>query len=226
MRSVMRRNLPVAILACVVGVLVVSMASMASMTGLARQGADLTVTVSYTGKGPVDEKNDVLVFLFDHPEPTGESRPLGLQTVTKNGGVATFKGVTTPIVYMIAVYDEQANYDGRSGPPPVGTPESPRTRRAASRCRSIPRKRRRWHSSSATATGGSAARATCYVRTCDVQRANVRRATCGRATCHVRRATCDVLRADVQLVTCYVLRAVRRARSTWQVTSARPHVST
>ena len=122
MRSVMRRNLPVAILACVVGVLVASMASMASMTGLARQGADLTVTVSYTGKGPVDEKNDVLVFLFDHPEPTGDSRPLAVQAVTKNGGVATFKGVTTPTVYVIAVYDEKANYDGKSGPPPAGSP--------------------------------------------------------------------------------------------------------
>ena len=115
MRSVIRRSIPVAILMCVVTVLAASVAT-------AQQGADLTVTVSYTGKGPVNDKSDVLVFLFDHPEPTGDSRPLGLQSVTKNGGVATFKAVTAPTVYVIAVYDEKANYDGKSGPPPAGTP--------------------------------------------------------------------------------------------------------
>lgn len=115
MRSALRKGITVAILMCVVTLLVASAA-------IARQGADLTVTVSYTGKGPVNDKNDVLVFLFDHPDPTGESRPLGLQYVTKNGGVATFKGVTAPTVYVIAVYDENANYDGKSGPPPAGAP--------------------------------------------------------------------------------------------------------
>ena len=84
MYSVIRRSIPVAVLMCVVTLLVASAA-------MARQGADLTVTVSYTGKGPVNEQNDVLVFLFDHPDPTSQSRPLGVQTVTKNGGVATFK---------------------------------------------------------------------------------------------------------------------------------------
>jgi len=115
MRSVQRNCVPAAILMCVVSLLVAS-------TAMARQGADLTVTVSYTGKGPVDEKNDVLVFLFDHPEPTADSRPLSVRAVTKNGGVATFKGVTAPTVYVVAVYDEKANYDGKSGPPPAGSP--------------------------------------------------------------------------------------------------------
>jgi uncharacterized protein (DUF2141 family) len=115
MYSVIRRSIPVAVLMCVVTLLVASAA-------MARQGADLTVTVSYTGKGPVNEKNDVLVFLFDHPDPTSESRPLGLQSVNKNGGVATFKGVTAASVYVVAVYDEKADYDGKSGPPPTGSP--------------------------------------------------------------------------------------------------------
>ena len=115
MRSAFRKGIPVAILMCVVTLLVASAA-------MARQGADLTVTVSYTGKGPVNDKNDVLVFLFDQPEPTANSRPLALQTVTKNGGIATFKGVTAATVYVVAVYDEKANYDGKSGPPPTGAP--------------------------------------------------------------------------------------------------------
>jgi hypothetical protein len=90
--------------------------------GHARQGADLAVTVAYTGKGPVDANTDILVFLFDHPDVTAESRPLGVQPVAKNGGVATFKALTAATVYVLAVYDEKGNYDGRSGPPPAGTP--------------------------------------------------------------------------------------------------------
>jgi hypothetical protein len=88
---------------------------------VAAQGADLSVTVSYTGKGPVDDKNDILVFLFREPKPTATSEPVGVQYITKNGGTAVFKGVTGQ-VYVVTVYDEKANYDGQSGPPPAGHP--------------------------------------------------------------------------------------------------------
>ena len=88
---------------------------------VAAQGADLSVTVSYTGKGPVNDKNDILVFLFREPQPTATSQPLGVQYITKNGGTAVFKGVTGP-VYVVTVYDEKADYDGQSGPPPAGSP--------------------------------------------------------------------------------------------------------
>ena len=98
--------------------------TVAGGVGLGRQGADLSVTVSYAGKGPVDAKNDILVFLFDSPNVTADSRPLGsVQVVTKNGGTATFKGVQAATVYVLAVYDEKANYDGTTGPPPAGTPD-------------------------------------------------------------------------------------------------------
>ena len=88
---------------------------------VAAQGADLSVTVSYTGKGPVSDKNDILVFLFREPQPTAQSEPVGVQSITKNGGTAVFKGVTGQ-VYVVTVYDEKANYDGMSGPPPAGHP--------------------------------------------------------------------------------------------------------
>jgi hypothetical protein len=88
---------------------------------VAAQGADLSVTVSYTGKGPVNDKNDILVFLFREPKPTAASQPVGVQYITKNGGTAVFKGVTGE-VYVVTVYDEKANYDGQSGPPPAGHP--------------------------------------------------------------------------------------------------------
>jgi hypothetical protein len=89
-------------------------------TGVA-QGTDLSVTVSYTGKGPVDDKNDILVFLFREATPTPTSQPISVQYITKNGGTAVFKGVTGQ-VYVVSVYDEKANYDGQSGPPPTGHP--------------------------------------------------------------------------------------------------------
>jgi len=90
---------------------------------MARAG-DITVTVSYTGKGKVDDTHEILVFLFDHPTPTAESMPLAMQVITKSGGTATFKNVTQDVVYITLVYDENANYDGRSGPPPAGAPIS------------------------------------------------------------------------------------------------------
>ena len=88
---------------------------------LTRAG-DVTVTATYKGKGPVDEKHAILVFLFDHPNPTAESRPMNLQTIVKNGGTVTFKAVAASTVYVTLVYDEKSSYDGQSGPPPPGTP--------------------------------------------------------------------------------------------------------
>jgi len=85
------------------------------------QGGEVTVTATYKGKGTVDPKHEILVFLFDHPVPGESSMPLAMQQITKNGGSATFKGVTADPVYVTVVYDEQSNYDGNS-PPPAGAP--------------------------------------------------------------------------------------------------------
>lgn len=87
------------------------------------QTGDITVNATYKGTGAVDATHEILVFLFDHPDPTADSMPLGVQTITKNGDAATFKGLSTATpLYIILVYDEKANYDGQSGPPPEGHP--------------------------------------------------------------------------------------------------------
>jgi len=83
---------------------------------------DVVVTATYNGKGPVDDKHAILVFLFDYPNPNAERPPLMVQAITKNGGTATFKSVTANPVYVTLVYDEKSSYDGRTGPPPLGTP--------------------------------------------------------------------------------------------------------
>jgi hypothetical protein len=82
---------------------------------------DVVVTVTYTGKGKVDDTHEILVFLFDQAQPSEGSIPLRLLTTTKSGGTVTFKDVTTSPVYVVMVYDEQANYAG-DAPPPPGAP--------------------------------------------------------------------------------------------------------
>ena len=82
----------------------------------------LSVSVKYTGKGIVDAKNKVLIALLSTPTVGPESRPLGMQLVTKNGGSATFTNVTVSPVYVLAVYDDKGTWDAQAGPPPTGTP--------------------------------------------------------------------------------------------------------
>lgn len=84
--------------------------------------ADVVVTASYTGKGPVDATHQIFVFLFDNPNMGAHSRPLAVQEVIKNGGVAKFSGVTTSPVYVALAYDEKGDYDGTNAAPPPGTP--------------------------------------------------------------------------------------------------------
>jgi hypothetical protein len=85
-------------------------------------GGDVKVTVTYKGKGAVDAAHDILVFLFTDPKIDATSQPIAVRSVKENGGTATFSAITANPVYVVAVYDEKDNYDGRSGPPPDGTP--------------------------------------------------------------------------------------------------------
>jgi hypothetical protein len=102
--------------------LVVGSTSHAAVIPVGLQGGDVTVTVTYTGKGKVDDTHDILVFLFDHPDPTANSKPIAREVINKSGGTATFKAVQGDAIYITAVYDEKGDYDGLSGPPPPGTP--------------------------------------------------------------------------------------------------------
>jgi len=103
-------------------VILTAAASAAVLPRFAPAG-DIVVTVTYTGKGKVDDTHEILVFLFDHPTPVAASEPLAKQVTTKSGGTVTFKDVAQDPVYVTVVYDEAANYDGNS-PPPVGAPIS------------------------------------------------------------------------------------------------------
>jgi hypothetical protein len=86
------------------------------------RAGDLAVTVSYTGKGPVDDTHEIWVFLFDSPVINNSSAPVAVQAVKKSGDTAAFKNVVQDIVYVAMAYDEKGDYDGTAGPPPPGTP--------------------------------------------------------------------------------------------------------
>jgi hypothetical protein len=63
------------------------------------------------------------LLLFADPNIGPTSEPLGApQIAAKNGATVTFKNVTAKPVYVVAIYNEKGTYDGRSGPPPNGTP--------------------------------------------------------------------------------------------------------
>ena len=105
------------------GVLVVLVA-MATMPGPVAEldaAGDVAVTVTYKGKGTVDQTHEIWVFLFPSPEIAG-ARPIATEVVRKNGGTATFANITESPVYIRTVYDEKGDYDGFSGPPPPGAP--------------------------------------------------------------------------------------------------------
>jgi hypothetical protein len=101
--------------------LIVALAAAAGPAVELDAAGDVAVTVTYKGKGTVDEKHEIWVFLFPSAEIAG-ARPLATEVVKKNGGTATFTNVSQSPVYIRTVYDEKGDYDGFSGPPPPGTP--------------------------------------------------------------------------------------------------------
>ncbi len=106
-----------------VALVVAALVGAAAAAPAARAGAgELSVTVSYNGKGEVDAKHDIFVFLFDTPNIGAGSRPIATRAVNKNGDAAKFADLSVSPVYVAVAYDETGDYDGFSGPPPPGTP--------------------------------------------------------------------------------------------------------
>ena len=90
--------------------------------GPAQTSREVSVTVTYTGKGKVDQSHELWVYLFDHPEITSaQIEPLAIQPIRKSGGTTTFKNVTADPIYIGVAYDEKGDFDA-VGEPPVGTP--------------------------------------------------------------------------------------------------------
>ena len=81
----------------------------------------VTVTAKYNGKGAVDAKHRIWVWLFDDPKIGPDSAPIAEMSIDKNGGTATFPSVTAKQVYIAVAYDEAGGFSGNA-PPPPGSP--------------------------------------------------------------------------------------------------------
>ena len=79
------------------------------------------VTLNYKGKGTVDGSHRIWVWLFATPDIGPNAMPIAELTVDKNGGVATFEGISGERVWIAAAFDEQGVMGGNA-PPPTGTP--------------------------------------------------------------------------------------------------------
>ena len=86
---------------------------------LSQSGKKLNVKVAYRGAGEVDAGSPIHLYLFDTPNISEGSMPVGWTSVSENGSVATFQGLNYATVYLVGAY---GSYDAASGPPPSGTP--------------------------------------------------------------------------------------------------------
>ncbi len=84
----------------------------------AQSGRELHVKASYSGAGEVDSAQGIHVYLFDTPNISEASIPIGMRSAHRNGEVLKFPGITQSTVYLVAAYGD---YDPMMGPPPSGT---------------------------------------------------------------------------------------------------------
>ena len=95
----------------------VALGGIAHAPAAAAQEQGVSVTVQYKGKGTVDASHRVWVWLFDTPDIGPASMPIDEQAIDKNGGTATFSGVTAKQVYIAVAYDEGGGFMGQAAPP-------------------------------------------------------------------------------------------------------------
>jgi hypothetical protein len=102
-------------------IVAIALVTMATPAIVAQESGRLKVTVEYKGSGTVDATHEIFVWVFDNPNIGADAVPIANDVLTTNGGTLNFSGLPKE-VYIAAAYDEKGDYDGTSGPPPIGTP--------------------------------------------------------------------------------------------------------
>ena len=92
-----------------------------ALTAVATAAGTVKVTVHYKGKGTVDAKHRVWIWLFDSPDIGPGSMPIAELSIDANGSVAAFDGVDVERVWIAAAFDESGTMSG-SAPPASGSP--------------------------------------------------------------------------------------------------------
>jgi hypothetical protein len=81
----------------------------------------LQVVVDYTGAGTVDADHGVWIWVFDTPNISTDSSPIGTGVVKANKTGYKFS-MLPKTVYLAVAYDDKGGYDGTAAAPPTGTP--------------------------------------------------------------------------------------------------------
>lgn len=79
------------------------------------------ISIHYKGKGTVDAKHRVWVWLFTTPDIGPGSMPIAETSIEANGALATFDGIDAEHVWIAVAFDENGTFSG-SAPPPSGSP--------------------------------------------------------------------------------------------------------
>jgi hypothetical protein len=116
-----RTSATAAILSAIVALAAAAHLSASSSTHDASAAGALTVTVKYTGKGPVDQSHQLWVWLFDNPNIGPGAIPIAELSIAKNGGQAAFTAVAADKVFIAVAYDIAGGFAGQA-PPPSGSP--------------------------------------------------------------------------------------------------------
>lgn len=95
--------------------------AVAASAGARVTAGTVKVTVNYKGKGTVDAKHRVWVWLFASPDIGPGSMPIAELSIEANGTLVTFDGIDAERVWIAAAYDESGSMGG-SAPPPSGSP--------------------------------------------------------------------------------------------------------
>lgn len=85
----------------------------------AQSSKELRVKVAYKGTGDVSSGSGIHLYLFDTPDISSGSMPIGMTSAWENDSVVVFSYLSNPTVYLVGAY---GNYDPMMGPPPTGTP--------------------------------------------------------------------------------------------------------
>lgn len=95
--------------------------ALAAPAGARVAAGTVTVSVNYKGKGTVDTRHRVWVWLFTSPDIGPGSMPIAEVSIDANGALATFDGIDAERVWIAAAFDESGTMSGNA-PPPSGSP--------------------------------------------------------------------------------------------------------
>jgi hypothetical protein len=95
--------------------------AVAASAGARVAAGAVKVTVNYKGKGTVDAKHRLWVWLFTSPDIGPGTMPIAEISIDANGATAIFDGIDAERVWVAAAFDESGTMTG-SAPPTSGSP--------------------------------------------------------------------------------------------------------